>query len=118
MKYILIEHSDGAEPKQVHIFDTVDARAIATREAILGPPTASNKDTNCPEFLELASCGIAHFEGDPPLEWVDAEVRFSDPRIIELCERLTSSGSIHEKLSASELHEICNWIFALAEPAK
>lgn len=38
-----------------------------------------------------------------------------DERIIELCERLTSPGSIKEKLSASELHEICNFIFELKE---
>ena len=40
------------------------------------------------------------------------------PRIIELCERLTSSGSIHGKLSASEFHEIADFIFELSEAAE
>lgn len=39
------------------------------------------------------------------------------PRIMGLCERLVSSGSIHEKLSASELHEICDFIFQLNNPS-
>lgn len=36
-------------------------------------------------------------------------------RIIELCERLTSPGSINEKLSASELHESVDFIFELKD---
>ncbi len=72
MKYILLEHADGNDPKQLRIFDTVDARARATREAILG--TIADTDEPCPELLELATEGIVHFEGDPSIEWIDAEV--------------------------------------------
>jgi hypothetical protein len=73
MKYILIEHSDGNDPKRLQIFDTVDARARATREAILGPPDDANEGP-CPELLKLSVDGIVHFEGDPSIEWIDAEV--------------------------------------------
>ncbi len=74
MKYVLLEHADGNDPKQLRLFDTVDARARATREAILGAPSADNKDTPCPELLELAANGIVDFEGEPSLEWFCADV--------------------------------------------
>jgi hypothetical protein len=74
MKYILLEHADGNDPKQLRIFDTPDARARATREAILGPPDADNTNLPCPELLTLATDGIVRFEGDPGLQWIDAEV--------------------------------------------
>lgn len=74
MKYILLQHADGNDPKQLRIFDTVDARARATREALIGPADDDNKDEPCPELLTLATDGIVHFEGDPSLEWIDAEV--------------------------------------------
>jgi hypothetical protein len=35
-------------------------------------------------------------------------------RIMELCQRLTSAGPIRDKLSASEHHEICDFIFELS----
>ena len=76
MKYILLQHADGDDPKQLRIFDTVDARARATREALIGPPDDDNKDVQCPELLTLATDGIVHFEGDPSLEWIDAEVSY------------------------------------------
>lgn len=41
-----------------------------------------------------------------------------DARIIELCERGTSSGSFQGKLSASEFHEIANFIFSLSNEHK
>ncbi len=72
-KYLLVEYGDGG-PHQVSIFDDVGARSKATREAILGPPDEYNKDTDCPEILELAENGSITFEGDPPLQWIDAEV--------------------------------------------
>lgn len=74
IKYILIEHADGNDPKQLRIFDNVADRATATREAILGPPDAHNKDMQCPDLLILADEGRVDFEGDPSLEWIDAEV--------------------------------------------
>lgn len=76
MKYILLQHADGNDPKQLRIFDTVDARARATREALIGPHDDDNKDVQCPELLTLATDGIVHFEGDPSLEWIDAEVSY------------------------------------------
>ena len=41
-----------------------------------------------------------------------------DNRIIELCERLTSPGHCPSKLSASEFHELANYIFKIAERPK
>ena len=38
-----------------------------------------------------------------------------DARIIELCERLTSAGHAPSKLSASEFHELADFIFSLDE---
>lgn len=79
MRYILIEHGEGSDPKRLRIFNTVDARARATREAILGPPSEENKDLPCPELLTLATDGIVDFECDPSIEWIDAEMpRASD----------------------------------------
>lgn len=40
-----------------------------------------------------------------------------DLRIIELCDRLMQPGPITNNLSASELHEIANFIYALNEPS-
>lgn len=74
MKYILIEHTDGNDPIQLRIFDNVADRAKATREAILGPPDDDNKETDCPDLLTLAADGRVDFEGDPSLQWIDAEV--------------------------------------------
>lgn len=74
MKYLLVEHGEANDPTIVRIFDTPHARAKATREAILGPPDEANKDLPCPDLLTLAECGRVEFEGDPPLQWIDAEV--------------------------------------------
>lgn len=38
-----------------------------------------------------------------------------DARIIELCDRLTSAGSAQHKLSASELHELADYIYEQVE---
>lgn len=38
-----------------------------------------------------------------------------DARILELCERLTSPGPINGKLSASEHHDVAEYIFGLSE---
>lgn len=82
MKYILIEHGDG-NPKQLTIFNTVEDRAKATREAILGPSDEDNKNIQCPELLKLATDGVVTFEGDPPLEWIDAEVTGDIPALAD-----------------------------------
>lgn len=36
-------------------------------------------------------------------------------RVLELCERLTSAGSAQTKLSASELHEVAEFVFGCSE---
>lgn len=74
MKYVLIEHADAGDVPKISIFESVAARAIATRAAILGHPTEDNKNEDCPELLTLAEDGRVDFEGEPSLEWFDAEV--------------------------------------------
>ncbi len=74
MKYILLEHANGNDPKVLRIFDTPEARAQATRNAILGDPEGDIMAIECPELDTLAQCGIVHFEGDPSVEWIDAIV--------------------------------------------
>jgi len=73
MKYLLIENADGYA-NRVRIFNDPGERAKATREAILGPPSDDNKDLPCPELLKLAADGVVDFEGDPSLQWIDAEI--------------------------------------------
>jgi hypothetical protein len=41
-----------------------------------------------------------------------------DNRIIELCDRLTSAGHAPSKLSASEFHELADFIYGLPETPK
>lgn len=74
MKYILIENSDGNDPKKVSIFLSSASRAKYTRELIL----ADDYESPCPELIRLENDGIVTFEGDPSLEWIDAEV-FIEP---------------------------------------
>lgn len=99
MKYLLIEHGEALDPHRVRIFEHVDARARATREAILGPPNEQNQDTPCPELLTLSTEGRVDFEGDPSLEWIDAEVvdEAKTPRELEMEELLRSACAIAER---------------------
>jgi hypothetical protein len=98
MKYILIEHGEGNDPKQLRVFDTLADRARATREAILGPPDAQNKDLPCDDLLELATDGIVHYEGDPSLEWIDAEVTQQDAPLPTIMGRQITRAEVIEGL--------------------
>lgn len=73
MKYLLIEHGDGAT---LTICDTPELREAATIEAIFGNVDAANEPEYRDEangYLELLRDSYRlDFEGDPPLEWLDA----------------------------------------------
>ena len=72
MKYILIEHADGNDPYQVQIFNTPQERERATVEAIMGPDGKREDVTG--DMETLMEDKILHFEGDPSLEWIEADV--------------------------------------------
>jgi hypothetical protein len=74
LKYVLIEHAEAGGSPVIRVFDNLADRAKATREAILGPACDDNKDLQCPEIATLSIDGRVNFEGDPPLEWLDAYV--------------------------------------------
>jgi hypothetical protein len=74
MLYILILNGEGNDPRQVKVFDSPDARARATRDAILDPDSIENQGVPCPDLLTLASEGVVHFESDPSIEWLDVEI--------------------------------------------
>lgn len=71
-KYILIEHADGNDPWQLRIFDTAEERVQATVEATLGPD--GKREDMRAELATLTEYKRLHFEGDPSLEWIDADV--------------------------------------------
>ncbi len=104
MKYILLEHADGNDPKVLRIFDTPEERIKATREAIVGE---ANNDP-VPELNTLAQCGIVHFEGDPPLEWIDAIVPDATPAPVAMvsgsdCPANKDPGGKHNESAADML---------------
>lgn len=71
MHYLLIEHRDGKDPARVTIHATETERDLATLEAIHGSPTVISSETE-KELAELRENGWLRFEGDPPLQWINA----------------------------------------------
>ncbi len=74
MKYLLIEHADGNDPKVVTIFHTQEARETATVNAIMGASTEEDRRVCAEDIAELKENRSVTFERDPSLEWIDAEV--------------------------------------------
>lgn len=71
MRYILISHGEGADPAKFVICDTAAERELATQRAIYG---TAEVDAECwaKELAELRDDGWLRFEGDAPIQWVDA----------------------------------------------
>ncbi len=112
MKYILIENGEG--PKRMRIFDSAEERAIATRSAIIGPPDEDNRLMDCPEIMQLSEDGFVTFEGDPGLEWINAEVD-SITNMQAILNRIYAVASGEEQVSDNDADGM-KWIANLVEP--
>ena len=72
LKYLLIAHPDGRGVASVTVCDTEAERDRATLAAIYGK--AEDAGEAAPhELAELRKEGWLRFEGDPPLQWVNAD---------------------------------------------
>lgn len=86
MNYILIAHGERGDLARVTICETADDRAEATLAAIYGKPEDADPEAAAKDLAQLRENKILRFEGDPPLEWVDAaEIEFRVP-LFPTCE--------------------------------
>lgn len=75
MKYLLIEHPEAGNKAIVHVCDSPVARERQTAEALYDKgDVRGHEEEFGGQLMVLANEGKLHFEGDPPLEWLDAEV--------------------------------------------
>jgi hypothetical protein len=71
IKHILIAHRDAGDPARVVICDTEDQRVRETLAELNGDP--EYPDYYEADLRDLREDGWMRFEGDPPLQWVNAE---------------------------------------------
>jgi len=71
VKYLIVGHGDGNDGARVIVCETQEQREIQTIEEIYGENTFPNP-SDCQDILTLRDEKIITFEGDPPLEWIDA----------------------------------------------
>lgn len=96
MRYLLIAHGEGPDLAHVTVCSTEAEREAETKKAIYGTPDDADPECWAKELAELRDDGWLRFEGDPPIQWVNAEVTSADrawhrlssihrgPQIVEL----------------------------------
>lgn len=73
LSYILVVHGESGDPSQIGVYDDPIARNRATMRAIYGGVAEPHQEAELSAILEcLAEEKWFHFEGDPPLQWIDA----------------------------------------------
>jgi len=71
VKYLIVGHGDGNDGARVIVCETQEQRELQTIEEIYGENTFAGP-SECPDIIVLRELKIVTFEGDPPLEWIDA----------------------------------------------
>ena len=75
MFYILVAHGSGSDSAFVGIYKDQVSRNRATMYAIFGESVRPDQEVGFLAILEkLKEDKWYHFEGDPPLQWIDADM--------------------------------------------
>lgn len=100
MRYLLIIHGEGSDRAHAIVCDTEAERELETKKAIYGSPEDADAECWAKELAELKDDGWLRFEGDPPIQWVNAEVS-SDDRLWHRLSSINLGPKIVELLAAT-----------------